>query len=671
MIVIMLVMITISVTANILVRNQQLTAWRSAPDVALFDGVPSFSTNDAPYFLQHAAIVKRGSSYQDAYSIRAFPNNMDILDRNADRPTLDLTPMLSKMLAILAVDDSPQQLMSAGNQLILITAGLTAFMIFLCFGATGYWLEGAVAGLGGGLSGAYLTRSSIGRIDTDQLNLGFTYLMFGMIVLVARTRTWTQGLLLSVAAGLCTNLFMSWYYKPELVIVAAVCLIWLMVCQNAGIARALVCAGIFAVGSGMTEALTLSPAYLQEKLGWMNFIFPNTSGTISELQTIPVIQILTNMTGSIEMAACCLAGLILFTIRHPATAIALAPLVMFALLNFIFGNRTIFYSAPIMWFGAAFLLTTLARFIASNLSDAGFTVLRDRVATTFGASLAMILAWVNSPIDYVPQPSFTKPVLEGLASLKTTTNPVNAVVATWWDYGYASMFFNSLPTFHDGGLQMTPSTHFVARAFLDPETTSTIGTLKFLSTRGHAGIAGETDLTGLNTAFRDAVSSPSLDLYLVVTNQMAGWMGSISKIGNWDIEKGEPIQLRGNPDGPEVHYKPINCRFNAYPRHLNCNGLKIDLERGLIDGQPLLVGWAHTKDGSVLRSRDFGRDTDHAIQIVQNGSRITAYLLHRQLYDSTFNRLYYLGDIDHPSISLHYDDYPHIRIYRIDGNPDG
>jgi len=25
--------------------------------------------------------------------------------------------------------------------------------------------------------------------------------------------------------------------------------------------------------------------------------------------------------------------------------------------------------------------------------------------------------------------------------------------------------------------------------------------------------------------------------------------------------------------------------------------------------------------------------------------------------------------MEHPSISLHYDDYPHIRIYRIDGSP--
>ena len=285
------------------------------------------------------------------------------------------------------------------------------------------------------------------------------------------------------------------------------------------------------------------------------------------------------------------------------------------------------------------------------------------------ASLAIIVAWLNSPTDYVPHPSFPRPTLEGLASLEGAADPQNAVIATWWDYGYASMFLNNLPTLHDGGSQTTPTTHFVARALLEQTGSLSIGTLKFLSTKGHKDIAASNSLRELETAFRDAGSDPSPDLYLVVTKQMVGWMGAISKLGNWDIEKGEPTQLRGNPDGPHVHYNPMNCRFNGYPRNLNCAGLKIDLERGLIDGQPLLVGWTHTQDGETLRRRSFDHDTDHAIQIVQNDSRITTYLLHRQLYESTFNKLYYQGLIEHPSISLHYDDYPHIRIYRVDGMP--
>jgi dolichyl-diphosphooligosaccharide--protein glycosyltransferase len=229
------------------------------------------------------------------------------------------------------------------------------------------------------------------------------------------------------------------------------------------------------------------------------------------------------------------------------------------------------------------------------------------------------------------------------------------------------MFLNDLPTLHDGGSQTTPTTHFVARGLLDPTSSQSIGTLKFLSSRGHKGIAAQSDIEEMETAFQAATNSTSPNLYLVVTEQMAGWIGSISKIANWDIEQGQPIPLPDNPEGAEVHYGPINCRFNAYPRHLTCGGRHIDLERGLIDEAPLLVGWTHAKDGTILRHRSFTHDANHALQIVQNDGRITTYLLHRQLYDSTFNRLYYLGDIDHPALSLHYDDYPHIRIYRIDG----
>jgi len=246
---------------------------------------------------------------------------------------------------------------------------------------------------------------------------------------------------------------------------------------------------------------------------------------------------------------------------------------------------------------------------------------------------------------------------------------MDGIVATWWDYGYISTLFNGLPTLHDGGSQTTSVTHFVAQSFLESRQATSVGILKLLSDGGMAEITRHSQKAGLEEAFNVAKDNSSPDIFLTVTGQMAGWMGSISKIGNWDIEKGEPIRLRDNPDGSEVYYNSINCRFGGYPRYLNCGGLRIDLERGLIGDNPLLVGWTHTRDGQVLRRRSFDHDANHAIQIVQDGNSITVFMLHRQLYESTFNRLYYQGVMEHPSISLHYDDYPHIRIYRIDGSP--
>ena len=60
---------------------------------------------------------------------------------------------------------------------------MTTLSVILAFGATGYWLEACVAAIGGGLSASYLVRSSAGRIDTDQLNLAFVYLLLSMCVL--------------------------------------------------------------------------------------------------------------------------------------------------------------------------------------------------------------------------------------------------------------------------------------------------------------------------------------------------------------------------------------------------------------------------------------------------------------------------------------------------------
>ena len=206
---------------------------------------------------------------------------------------------------------------------------------------------------------------------------------------------------------------------------------------------------------------------------------------------------------------------------------------------------------------------------------------------------------------------------------------------------------------------------------LDDRQTTSLGTLKFLANEGSEGIRSFDKLQTLQVAFSDAINTPSPDILVIVTSQMAGWMGSISKIGNWDIETGKPITPRGNENGPQLNYEQLNCRLAGYPQRVTCSGANFDLERGLINGIPALAGWAHAQGGNLVRRKTFDHDGHLALQIVQTGNRINAYLLHRQLYESTFNRLYYLGEMDHPSISLHYDDYPHIRIYKVKGDQDG
>ncbi len=666
---IILVLLALAVIGNTLVRYQQLSEWRTVSDSLFFKNESMFSTADAPYFLGHAKSIHAGETSKDFDAKRLYPNQT-ITDpgNNAGHP-LRARPLLSVLLSWTSKTMDASDLVTSANLMILIAAAATALMIATCFGAAGYWLEGTVASLGGGLSAAYLTRSSIGRIDTDQLNLGFLYLLFGLTIFAGRATSFAQRLAWSIGAGVCAKIFYSWYCKTELIVIAAAALLWLFICFRRGFFSTLVCVSVFIATSGIGFINPLDSNYLASVISDGNFIFPNTFQTITEVTSVSLPQILVNATGSIEMGIVCLTGLALFLVRHTVIAIAYGPLVAFGLLNFIIGNRAIFYSAPIMWFGAAFFITTSARFVVANLSVAGYVPRRDQAATILGASLAMVVAWVNSPTEYVPRPSFPKQVLEGLASLKSKADPTNSAVVTWWDYGYASMYFNDLPTFHDGGSQTTPSTHFVAAALLDADQASSIGNIKFLGTEGHKGIAEQPTVASLKTQFSQAINAPSPDLYFVLTEQMAGWMSSISQIGNWNIETGTPVTPRGNNAGPQVFYEPLNCRLAGYPQRLNCADLAFDLEQGLVNSAPALSGWAHSQDGALVRRRDFENNGDFALQIVQIGHRINFFFMHRQLFESTFNELYHLGQINHPYFSLHYDDYPHIRIYKVKGDP--
>ena len=84
---------------------------------------------------------------------------------------------------------------------------------------------------------------------------------------------------------------------------------------------------------------------------------PKFGQNLLETTRISFPDILISATGSVQMGLVCLIGLGLWGIRHPVTAFAYAPLSAFALLNFVLGNRAVFYSAPILWFGAAFSIS--------------------------------------------------------------------------------------------------------------------------------------------------------------------------------------------------------------------------------------------------------------------------------------------------------------------------
>ena len=517
-----MVMIALAVCGNFWVRYAQLASWTGAETTTFLEGAPSFSTADAPFYLEHSKSIFKQESFDQFMAGYSYPNHLkENTEAQAPMPLAE-RPLLSVLIWALASEDSIKAMLEAGNHLVLASAVITALMIVACFGAAGYWLEGSGAALGGALSSAYLVRSSIGRIDTDQLNLGFMYLLFGLSILAGRSKSLPWTVFWCSLAGLTAHLFLWWYDKPELVALPAISLVLLFIVLRRPPMASVLGLSIFLVFSGISPFNIFEYDYGKVFISGQNFIYPNALETVTEASRISLPQIIVLMAGSLEMGLVCLVGLALFLVRHPIISIAYGPLVAFALLNFWIGNRAVFYSAPIFWFGAAFLLTSIARFVAKEIGHSANHEILKLLPTLVGSTLALVIAWANSPTGYIPKPSFSKPVLSAFVSLRDETGPEPSVVTTWWDYGYASRFLNDLPVFHSGGSQTTRSTFFVAEAFLDESQKHSVGTFKFLSKYGNEGIAANKKRSGLDQAFTNTVGESTPDLYIVVTGQMAG-----------------------------------------------------------------------------------------------------------------------------------------------------
>ena len=661
-----------AISANFNVRSQQYSYWKTNPEIFFVKDTPLFSTMDAGYFLGIAQSLSRQQTPNDFEARRSFPDGKKSA-QNVSNPTPGEAPLLSSLIHRLAYNDSPQTLLEIGNRMIPITAAITALTIILCFGATGYWLEGSVAAIGGGLSMAYLQRSSIGRIDTDQLNLGFFYLLFGLAIWAGRAKKWQLSLGVTILAGLTAQLFMAWYGKSELIWMSLFALFWMVLVCSRDWRRAVGLSILFILLSGVQigDIGGSTSTYTNEIFATGVLQFPNVLSTVSEVNKIEFYKILERVSGSVGLGIIGIAGMVLWAVRHPVYAIALGPLAVFALLNFIVGNRAIFYSAPVIWFGLAFITITTSRafyqMVLARFRDRQALSQADNLAVTcIVASCLLIGSYLASPTNYVPRVAVPTQVVSALQSLQGVNDEREAVMASWWDYGYSSLLFNRLPVFTDGGTQVSPPTYMMAKALLAPSLQEAAAILRFLARDGSSGIASHA--SSQKTLFDYIASSatePAPPIYLLLTDQMTGWSGSISKIGNWNLDTGQAVPVRGNPGGAVLRYNMMGCKQSSAPSQLNCDGQTFDLRSGKLNGQPFLDGAVRTRQGIQVDGVAFPGSQLHVLQIAEIDQTQKFYMLHRNLFKSAFNQLFHLGRTGNTLFEMVYDDYPYARIFRL------
>ena len=151
--------------ANFQIRQSQFDIWKENKSFTYLDDTPLFSTTDASYFVGLAQEYKRSGDARIYTQKRLYPFYDEALKDEAPQTGMRDFPLLSVLIASLSPDSSTQSLLVTGNGLLPVLGFVLALGILLAFGASGFWLEGAVAAIGAGLAPTFLMRTSIGRID--------------------------------------------------------------------------------------------------------------------------------------------------------------------------------------------------------------------------------------------------------------------------------------------------------------------------------------------------------------------------------------------------------------------------------------------------------------------------------------------------------------------------
>ena len=611
-------------------------------------------------------------------------------------------PLLSFLISHVATFFNNNYYLT-GTLLIPLLASLFILPLGIYLFRIGLPLSGLLGGLIGTFAGGYYMRSSIGRIDTDLLNLFFPVLAGLLILLAVEKKTERSVLLYSLGAGLSLFLFHWWYERAGFTLVYFMVLVFSLFVHRVRFKTILVGAFLFVLCaqpatfmSGAANVKYFMNSYFSIEDSREVLIhnatnpasFPNTMTTISEVDRVPMNEVLRRVLSNTTLDWIGFLGLFCAVIFKWRLLLPLLPMLALGLLSFQSSNRFIMYLAPFIGIGLGWLLHLVievifmlwARMNRENTDKKSLATkgakdsvkihhLKDLDETEvdlFSWSrqgtlyLCMgVFFWLISgqtAISFVPRPSINTGLYATFLEVKKRV-PVDSALLTWWDYGYAITDATGLATFHDGGGQISPKTYFIARSFISSDPDELYNITQYLSTEGNLGISkNNTSPEALITAVLNPQLKPWNPIYLFFTEDMTGKYGAISKLGSWDIFNGG-----SKPRG----YQNLACN-NITNEEMNCRGAKIDLKAGKINNQLALKRVLFIRNGQVMREQKFGHTQGYTLQMLVSGNQIVeVQLIDEEVYRSNYNQMFLLGRYDDELFEETYNAFPFSRLYKV------
>ncbi len=494
---------------GIFIRMEDYRMLKEIDRLTFYQGHPILTTVDGYYYLRFAKDL-----IEDVY-----------LDRD---PWRNLNrPMPPPLLSIITVG----LVRLTGQPLELVAFFLPPFLGVLLFIPVFFWgrhfggtLTGCLAALFCLVMPFYASRSAIGWLDTDILNItllmtcAYFFLCFGR-----EKRLRRYGWL--AAAGLVWLLTLWWWdaARKEVLVIGAtqLGLTILFFYRPAGrIEKQLLVVFILLIGAVLLW-------YSREVYGWFadfrdfmitrfHFITegtenwaPQLSIGTSEQMRPDFTYLVISMTNNRFLLGVACIGLIWMSIGKLRSAVLLLPILGIGLLGVFFAVRFLIFLTPALSLGLAYCCARLwwlgapppnaRRRVIVRLPDrcpAGLCCWSLR-AMSVGLTAGLLLAvlWETRSSTLV-LPKIHAYRIDGMNRIKQRL-PKDAVVWSWWDNGYFIQYFSQRKTIFDGMIHSGWLNVYNAIPLATEDERMAANFIQFVSTHGIKGLQSFLDATCL------------------------------------------------------------------------------------------------------------------------------------------------------------------------------
>jgi undecaprenyl-diphosphooligosaccharide--protein glycosyltransferase len=649
---------------SLLPRVQQYQIWLENPSDH-WVGEISVASVDSYYWLRLAREIRDGETkFDEKDHHRDYPDGRERTQ----------APALSWLIAAL----SPVfegDVYRTGIWLSIVLSSLFIIPLGLYGLSIRYPIAGLLGGAVGTFSSIYMHRTSISSIDTEGGNLCFVWLLAWTIVSVRPGAPLLRNLVYSALAGLCLAAFCRWYEQPGFWLAYAFTFALHLIVARFSLRQAVQLALLFAVCS---NPLNAADAFSEIVHFLQDYVFVPTGAStpldyasitqnISELQPLPVSSMMARIVDAPGVAAIGLAGFAALAVFHWRRVVALVPILALSVLAIWSARRFAIYLAPLAGFGLGFLLSTFVRCVVRTPSERRLRLVE--LATYGVATLGFLLFLGRTGYDTQPRTPISREFISSLWTLREHLEP-DAAILTSWFWGYVVADVTGAATFDDGQSPDPIVQYLYSRAITgdDPEELARI-----------AGFLGSHSRDVLHDFFDDR-SSPESGLasiaeaqfpvpaavHLLFTKRGILDFAMHFRTGQWDFKEGH-----GSLDGYDVRL----CNRTGETT-LTCirggeQSLVVDIERGTIQGRPLLLRCIMIRDGVVQREIEYPNQGSLVLQLIDRGSRDNweSLFLSDVVYRSNFNQMYVLGKYDPTRFEEIFDDFPDTRTFRLKPKP--